>query len=102
MIRSAQHCHSYSARGASSAGATRQNPVTLSADDIARLTDAPLRTVQYRLMRWHDRGGPVARVARPGGGWRYSVSLEDYAARVGRDPDEVRAELDALGVAQAA
>lgn len=67
--------------------------MTLTSATIARLTGDPDRTVRHRLMRWHAQGGPVARVARPGGGWQYSVALEDYARRVGRDADELRAAL---------
>lgn len=102
MIRSRQLCDSYSATGTSSARAPESRPstVTLTSAHIARLTGDPERTVRHRLMRWHEQGGPVARVARPGGGWRYSVTLEDYAARVARDPDELRVEL--AGLAEAA
>lgn len=67
--------------------------MTLTSATIARLTGDPDRTVRYRLAAWRERGGPVARVARPGGGWQYSVALEDYARRVGRDADELRAAL---------
>lgn len=67
--------------------------MTLTSATIARLTGDPDRTVRYRLQRWHERGGPVTRTARPGGGWQYCVALEDYAARVGREVDELRAEL---------
>jgi len=65
----------------------------LRSSDIARATATPERTVRHRLMRWHAQGGPVTRVARPAGGWQYSVSLEDYARRVGLDVDLVRATL---------
>lgn len=67
----------------------------LSAEDIARASGTPLRTVQWRLKRRHERGAPVRRTARPGGGWQYAVALEDYARMVARDPDELRAELEA-------
>lgn len=63
----------------------------LDSDDIARLTATPARTVRWRLARWHDKGGPVLRVARKGGGWRYSVRAEDYAERVGLDVGDVLA-----------
>lgn len=63
----------------------------LTSDDIAKLTATPLRTVRWRLARWHDAGGPVQRVARKGGGWRYSVSVEAYAARLGLRVDDARA-----------
>lgn len=65
----------------------------LSTEHIVRVSGSPLRTVQDRLKKWHARGGPVTRVARPGGGWQYSVALDAYAARVARDPDELRAAL---------
>ncbi len=77
---------SYSARGASSARRhdPRDTPPMLTAEDIARLTGAPLRTVRERLRRWHRDGGPVVQVAREGRGRRpWAVSATDYARRVG-------------------
>lgn len=75
----------------------------LTTDDIARLTRTSPRTIRARLAAWRAEGGPVETLPRAGRGRPpLAVSLEDYARRVGRDPDEVRAELDALGVAQAA
>lgn len=55
----------------------------LTAEDIARMTGAPLRTVQHRLSRWAARGGPVRRSAQRR---QYLVSLADYCQRTGIDP----------------
>lgn len=71
----------------------------LDSDDIARLTATPARTVRWRLARWHEQGGPVSRVARRGGGWRYSVRAEDYAARLGLSVDDVLALAGVEGAA---
>lgn len=69
----------------------------LTTDDIARLTGSPARTIRARLAAWREEGGPVVRVRRAGPGRPpLAVALEDYARRVGRDPDELRAALDAL------
>lgn len=77
--------------------------VTLTADDIARLTGTPLRTVQYRLSRWHARDVQAGRTpvvtssSRAGvGGVRWSVPLAAYCARVGLDADDVLETLTAL------
>lgn len=68
----------------------------LTTDDIARLTGTPVRTVRARLASWRDAGGPVVRAQRGGRGQPpLAVALEDYARRVARDPDELRAELEA-------
>lgn len=81
-----------SVTGASSARASRRKRLdVLDSDDIARLTATPARTVRWRLARWHDAGGPVQRVSRKGGGWRYLVAVEAYAARLGLRADDVRA-----------
>lgn len=72
----------------------------LTTDDIARLTGAPVRTVRARLAAWRDAGGPVVRAATGTRGQPpLAVALEDYAARVARDPAELRAELAALAEA---
>lgn len=56
----------------------------LTADDIARLTGTPVRTVQRRLADWRSRGGPVVRAPRAGRGQPpWAVRAEDYAARIG-------------------
>ncbi len=51
----------------------------LTAEDIARITGTPLRTVQHRLAKWAKRGGPVVRSPRRR---QYLVTLEDYARRL--------------------
>ncbi len=56
----------------------------LTADDIARLTGTPVRTVQRRLAGWRKRGGPVVRATSSGRGHPpWAVRAEDYAARIG-------------------
>lgn len=66
----------------------------LTTDDIARLTGTPVRTVRARLAAWRDAGGPVVRAATGSRGQPpLAVALEDYARRVARDPDELRAAL---------
>lgn len=66
----------------------------LTVDDIARLTRSPARTIRARLAAWRDEGGPVVTLARPTRGRPpLAVALDAYAARVARDPDELRAAL---------
>ncbi len=69
----------------------------LTAEDIARLTGDPLRTVRARLARWAKApGSPVVKLPRSGPGQRpWAVSVEAYCASRGRDVDDV---LEALGV----
>lgn len=81
-----------------------QNAVRITAENIARATGTPLRTVQHRLSawrkRWHELHGggagcPVERSSRPGvGGVQWTADLDAYCARVGLAADDV---LDALG-----
>lgn len=85
----------YSATGASR---TRRNGapllVLLTVDDIARLTRSPARTIRARLAAWRAEGGPVVTIARPTRGRPpLAVHLDAYAARVARDPAELRAAL---------
>lgn len=72
----------------------------ITAEDIARATGTPLRTVQHRLAswwkRWHAQHGtsapgcPVERVTRPGvGGVQWSVPLDAYCRSRGMDPADV-------------
>lgn len=77
-------------RGNSATGASRTHsaaPAThmlLTAEDIARLTDTPVRTVRERLSAWHRNGGPVVRARRGGRGQPpWAVRAEDYARRIG-------------------
>lgn len=80
----------YSATGASSShrAPPRLPPMLLTAEDIARLTDTPVRTVRERLSAWHRHGGPVVRAHRGGRGQPpWAVRAEDYAQRVGIDVD---------------
>lgn len=66
----------------------------LTTHDIARLTSTPVRTVHARLAAWRDEGGPVVTLVRPTRGRPpLAVHLDAYAARVARDPDELRAAL---------
>lgn len=66
----------------------------LTTDDIARLTGSPARTIRARLAAWREEGGPVVRAPTGSRGQPpLAVALEDYARRVGRDPDELRAAL---------
>ena len=87
----------YSATGAPAVGRTarvavaRRNAV-LTAEDIARLTGSPLRTVRDRLTRWRRSGGPVVLATRVGRGRRpLVVSAEDYARRIGVDLETLAA-----------
>lgn len=71
----------------------------LTAEDIVRVTGAPLRTVRARLARWSKApNSPVVKLPRSGPGQRpWAVPLDAYCASRGRDPDEV---LAALGVGE--
>ena len=63
----------------------------LTAEDIARLTGSPLRTVRARLSRWASQpGSPVVRLPRAGVGRRpWAVPLDAYCSSRGMDPAEV-------------
>lgn len=66
----------------------------LTVDDIARLTRSPARTIRARLAAWRAEGGPVVTLVRQKRGRPpLAVHLDAYAARVARDPDELRAAL---------
>jgi len=82
------------------ADATPVSRMMLTAEDIARVTGAPLRTARDRLARWAARpGSDVTKLPRSGPGRRpWSISLDAYCARVGLDPADV---LEALGETQA-
>lgn len=69
----------------------------LTAEDIARVTGAPVRTVRARLARWaKEPGSPVVTLSRSGPGRRpWAVPLAAYCSTRGMDPADV---LDALGV----
>lgn len=68
--------------------------VHVTVDDIARLTGTSTRTIRARLAAWRDAGGPVVTLARSTRGRPpLAVPLDAYAARVARDPDELRAAL---------
>ena len=66
-------------------------PTMLTAEDIARLTGSPLRTVRARLSRWASRpGSPVVRLPRAGVGRRpWAVPLTAYCASRGMEPSDV-------------
>lgn len=77
-----------------------QDAVRITAEDIARATGTPLRTVQHRLSTWRKRwyalhgvdavGCPVERVTRPGiGGVQWTADLDAYCASRGLDPADV-------------
>jgi hypothetical protein len=55
---------------------------TLTPEDVASRTRAPLRTVQRWFTQWHDRGWPtVLREKRPGDSrWRVRVRADEFAA----------------------
>lgn len=62
----------------------------VTAEDIARFTGTPVRTVQRRLAAWRREGGPVVRAPRSGRGQPpWSVSLDDYCAWRGVDREDV-------------
>lgn len=90
------HGHRYSATGAPATGRTArvwpQTCPVLTAEDIARVTGSPLRTVRARLARWRRAGGPVVDV-RHGGRGRpaMAVRAEDYARRIGVDLETLAA-----------
>lgn len=77
----------------------RGTTMTLTSDDIARVTATPERTVRYRLAKWRAEGGPVTKVARPCGGLAWAAPLDAYCARVGLDAATVRAALAELAEA---
>lgn len=63
----------------------------LTAEDIARLTCTPVRTVRDRLARWRRAGAAVIALPSRGGRPPLGIAREDYARLVGIDP----AHLDA-------
>lgn len=67
------------------------NTMMLTAEDIARLTGSPLRTVRARLSRWASRpDSPVVRLSRAGVGRRpWAVPLTAYCASRGMEPSDV-------------
>ena len=90
----------YSVTGASSARRRDPAPTMLTAEDIARLTGAPLRTAQRRLADWRRNGGPVVRRPSDGRGQPpWAVPLDAYCARVGLAADDVLDALHPTGVA---
>lgn len=75
----------------------------LTADEIARVTRTPLRTVQRRLAAWRLVGGPVKRAESEGPGQPpWTVPLDAYCASRGIPAEDVLAELETPHLPQAA
>ena len=108
MTRSALRAHLNATLRVSTASQVRPTPdatpddttVRITAEDIARATGTPLRTVQHRLSTWRKRwhalhgidavGCPVERVTRPGvGGVQWTADLDAYCRSRGLDPADV-------------
>ena len=66
----------------------------LTAEDIARLTGAPGRTVRYRLGVLRRRGVAVRRVSRPCGGVELRVALRAWCLATGFPEEDARAALE--------
>lgn len=64
----------------------------LTAKEIARRTNTPVRTVEARLARERRRGGRVVRVPHGGRGQPpWGMHAEDYARRIGVDLETLAA-----------